>query len=401
MKVAWKVLDSKVNAFTLIISIIVVSLLFFNAFIHFSPSECSGLGDCVKYTLMFNSYSEMIFPTQIESPFNLRGFVPFLAANLANILDLNIDMTFFLINILSGFIVIIFTYLSMKNLDLKNLHFFIFILWFFLHPVGFSLYYSIPISIDPFAYAIMSIFLFNYIKQNNKILLIVIFIGLISKESFLFLVVVLLTVESFMLVKLFSKQKVFFILLLIIELLIYVYLKNYFTFNIFPQTQPYEVTTIGTIQYWLNEAVNDPNRFIVWLAAFLCSTGVLIFAIFNNKIDFNNMLSNNIFIFLILSSVGYILFGLIAGSDMSRIIFNGIFFIFFAIFLLSEKFTLLLTFLISFYITTLYADWFPSTIEYEYYGTHSIDKYILYIILYCFGGLIAFIASKLFKKQLV
>lgn len=387
----WYILDKKVNYFSFLVFLLLGSFLFINHILYFSPSQCYGLGDCVKYSSMFDSYQENIFPAIIDYPFNLRILVPYIAKCFSNTFLLNINNSFFAINILSGYFVIIFVYLSMASLNLKNFHFMIFFLWFFLHPIGFSLYYAVPISIDPFIYALISIVIYCYVACRYISLIVICFIGLLAKESFLFIILMLMFTELLTICYENNKQKkvrMVFIFFLFIEIILYSYSKKYFLITLFPQSQPYEITSLGTIRYWLHEVVLDPKRIIVWVSSLLCSIGGISFMFINYIGKFPIILKDKVLLFLFLCSCGFMIFGLLAGSDMSRIIFNGIMFVFFLSFLLLNRNILLVLFFISFIATYLYTYWFPHPIEYEYYHTHSLVKYNIYLLIYSLTTLI-------------
>lgn len=388
---------NSIHYYSLIFVLSLFGLIYYSAWINFAPSTCDGLGDCVKYTSIYYSLINSTYPTTIEYPFNLRVLVPFIASKFSS----DINYSFFMVNLFSALTFVIFTYKSMQLLALKNIHFLILILWFLMHPLGFHLYFVIPISVDPFVYAIMSVSLYLYLRKSYTYLFITLFVGLLAKESFLFILIILTLTTLYSFLSNPSEKKLLILLGGIIEVLAYIYVRNHYITTIFPQSQPYPISMTGTIGYWLHQALNDPNRFIVWIAAILCSSGLFLFNLNYRSITLKRISSDEHLLFLVLLSLGYISFGLLAGSDMSRIILNGGLFILLSIFLLSKNiFNLTLTFLFSFIILRYYTNWFPSPIEYEYYGSQQLNKILLYLAINLFIVFVISQLTKIFERKI-
>jgi len=102
-------------------------------------SICSGAGDCVKYSEMARSFASGEYGP-IDFPFNLRIMAPWLASIFAQ----DVAKGFIWLNGASALLFVIFCFGISRLLAIRNVEFWILVLWFFLHPLGFSFYSSVP-----------------------------------------------------------------------------------------------------------------------------------------------------------------------------------------------------------------------------------------------------------------
>jgi hypothetical protein len=346
------------------------------------PSPCSGLGDCVKYTEMANGFIIGQY-NLIDFPFNLRVLTPWFVSLFSN----DALIGFKIVNNLSILLFVIFYFNISRLLALRNIEFFIPLLWFFLHPLGFSLYSVVPQSVDPFTFMLMALITLLFISEKRFLLWVTVFFGLLAKESFLFLALVIIFSELVFSIRKDQNQSkkylglaIFYIFLIMLAFMIEKLLVTTF---LFPQKQPWNITTLDTILYWAKIVIHDPKLIVVWFGAFLCSTGCFSLLLFEMTTLIRTPKEVRLDMFFLFGAAGFILLGLLGGSDMSRIIFNGNLFIMLA-FLFAFKNTfisikkLLLTFIFSL-LTLNYTKYFPSTFEYGYYSDHRLTPTIFFI----------------------
>ena len=380
------------------------------------PAVCGGLGDCVKYTAMTNAFASGDY-LKIDYPFNLRILAPLIASSL----PYDVENSFLIINTVSAIFFIFFLFKISQALSLGNLSYIFIAAWFFVHPSGFSFYHSVPISVDPLAYALMSMVIFYYVQIKPIYLAIALFFGLLAKESFSFIAIIIL-ISIFISFLIEAKRvggekgirlnqrpaiiKCAFGLLLspIFAMILYGFIKKIYILNIFPQSQDWKISSLVTISWWVAETMKDPLRLIVWIGSFFVATGVFSSLLFTKSIfkfsSSQNIGNIHILPFLTLGAIGFISFGILAGSDMTRIIFNGNLFILLFIFFNynrgeNSRIYLAWVALISFSIALGYVRIFPSAFEYGYYASRSIENTAWFVVVVI---MVTFWLSKFSKR---
>lgn len=366
----WELLSLRSKPSILYLLMVEIYILLAHTLKIFSTprASCEG-GDCLSYSQMTLGYSSGKF-TSIESPFNGRLLAPF----IASVLTPDTVLSFQILNTISFGALTAALFLITKALSLGNLGFLALASWFALHPLGMALYLAVPVSVDPLAYALMSWLLYFFLLKKNWGYAVVLLIGILTKESFLFLAFVGLLAQlrihhftSFSALPRFAGSQITVLMAVTLGTIV----REWSAKNLFTQAQPWPISFQSTITWWLNEVVNDPNRLLVWLAALLCAIGFFgSLVIWSDSSKFINANVTNT-TFLLGSWLAFCSLGLLGGSDMSRIIFNGN--VFGLVFLLllaqagKKQLKTFLALLLGLTMSLSYTRFFPSTIEYSYY----------------------------------
>lgn len=379
-----QILEKRPGAISLGATLFFALLLVVYRSLTIKLSICSGAGDCVKYSEMARSFTNGEYGP-IDFPFNLRIMAPW----LASIFSQDVAKGFIWLNGASALLFITFCFEISRLLALRNVEFWILVLWFFLHPLGFGFYSAIPQSVDPLSYALIGLITLLFISEKRLLLWVAVSLALLAKESFSFIALIIVAAELTYAISARDKRAIpalASICVAVLILFIYKIEKNLIQTYLFPQSQEWEITTFSTISWWLNEIWNDPKRLIVWIGAILCSTGLFSIFLFLKKYTPKPPSKTRLDAYFTLGGLGFIALGLLAGSDMSRIIFNGNLFIILAILISFRNQRLpinqlLITFTFSILIALNYTKFFPSAFEYDYYTQdHRIGPTIYYIL---------------------
>ncbi|MEI6729837.1 MAG: hypothetical protein WCL30_01130, partial [Pseudomonadota bacterium] len=373
------------NIIAILVTLIITAIIIYQS-LNISQIKCQDPGDCVKYSTMTQMFGDSKYGN-VEYPFNLRILAPFIASLISD----NPTTGFLTLNAISAIIFAIFVFLCVRILELDNTAYLAIIIWFFIHPLGFKFYYLQPVLVDPLIYLLMAITTFSFLSKNYILMYLSIALGLIAKESFIIVssaIIIAETAEVMMHGKnnlrkfMFKLHKIIPIILILVA---YGFAQYFIENNLFHSTQKQlETTTIFyRIKIWVKAFCDDPGRIIIWLSAFFCSTGIMTSFI---SIKFIKKLSRaelRNLIFFSLNSFVFFILGLIGGTDMSRIIFNGNLFTLIFLFLCAKYRKLsinymLWVFILSLLIMVLYTKFFPYTIEYKYYMSGYIVDYTLF-----------------------
>lgn len=356
---------------------------------NITPAPCDGLADCVKYGKMAQAFRTNNYEP-IEAPFNLRIVAPFLSSKLGD----TPQNGFITLNLISIFVITLFSFGIIKKLNLGTFEYLVLIGWFLLHPLGFKLYNVYPMMVDLLSYALFSILIFLFLSKRYFLLGPTLLISLFTKESFTFVVLTVFLADLLASIEdrknIFKKMQIPAVTCGL-TLVAYALLKKYTDSSLFPPSGP-TASAAGTIIYFAKEAARDPNRVLVWLGSILASTGLFALLVANKQFIKTIIKNARTGSFLVLGSLGFLLFGLLAGSDMSRIIFNGNLLIittslFFARQNSQGAWRLIIVSVISFSIALSYDMFFPATFEYAYYTLKTINTTIYFILISGFVGI--------------
>ena len=365
-----EILEKKPGATSLFATLFFALLLVAYRSLTINLSICAGAGDCVKYTEMALSFINREYGP-IDFPFNLRIMAPW----LASIFSQDVAKGFVLLNGASALLFIAFCFEISRLLALRNVEFWILVSWFLLHPLGFGFYSATPQSVDPLTYAFIGLVTVLFISEKRFLLWAAVSLALLAKESFSFIALIIAAAELTYAILTRDKRAIPALASICVAALILFIYKvggNLIETHLFPQSQEWEITTFSTISWWLNEVWNDPKRLIVWVGATLCSTGLFSIFLFPRKYTRKSPLKTRLDVYFALGGLGFVALGILGGSDMSRIIFNGNLFIILAILIsfrnqhLPLK-QLLITFTLSMLIALNYTKFFPAAFEYDYY----------------------------------
>ncbi|MGH6648388.1 hypothetical protein [Aquabacterium sp.] len=321
----------------------------------------------------------------IERPFNTRILTPLVAAWLPG------DTTdgFTAITFASFLVFMIAWYFISKELGFPIHVFGFLVAWFLIHPLGVQIYYSLRQLIDPMSYALMAIAIYFYLSSRHALFFVTMFISLLAKESFLFVLMVAVATEIYSSLRGHQEPKsayrfTAYAILIYVSYQVAIYFCQQAFFPAADQTN-----IISTIRLWWRKVRHDPNRLIVWAGSFFCATGTLAALVFQKKPSPVSAIEFRQSFFLKLGACGFVALGLIGGSDMSRIIFNGIVFIFPALILQvnhsSKNHLTSLVYASSLLIATIYPLFFKTTFEYTYYFSNQIGSSLVFVLIVGFS----------------
>lgn len=376
-----------INALLFFMVIVLCSFVLFYWSKTIKPLPCEGPADCVRYNAMFEYFKNNCFNIKIEYPYNIRPLAPYLASLLSS----NSINGFHLLNGISIILFVCSFFAIYKILNFSYMGYIIFVLWFFLHPLGVRLYYYNPMHVDPLCYAFYGWLTYMFINKKKIIFLILLFLSFFVKESFVFIAIITIITEAIFLLYQYYKYKIFHynnllnILGVLIILFIYKLILKTVIMKVLPQAQNYEITSFGTILYFIKMVYNDSKLLVVWIGSYFMATGCFSVLLFGNLKKLKEIYKNRELMFLFLGAIGFIVLGLTAGSDMSRIIFNGIIFIICFLFYLNNdlnKYFILLIWFISITVI-LNSNIILSSyhIEYDYYIFKRLDRIIYFIAI--------------------
>lgn len=398
-------LEKRIEIVGGIFSILLIGIAILYWSVNTSPLSCVGAGDCVKYTEMAHMFASGMYGP-IEYPFNIRIAAPWIASQL----PVDITTAFIWLNAVSSLLFVIFLFLTARALNLSTISYMIILIWFFLHPIGFHLYYTVPISVDPLAYTFMGLITYLFVMKKSFLMWLVLFVSLFVKESFAFVAILICASElSYIFFARFHSVSKAIISVLAVVCILFVYgkVKMVMQDNLFPQTQAWEITALSTVDYWLSEAINDPNRIIVWIAAFFVATGFHVSFLVGSKWGWVKKVTPDearVFAYFGLGCIGYVALGLVAGSDMSRIIFNGNLFVIMFFLLISKKRRLSFGYvssvsMLSLMFAMVYTKYFPSTIEYAYYSAKTIMPLVWFVMMSAFAVIVLSMLNQVLNKE--
>ncbi|KFE36413.1 hypothetical protein DW2_03854 [Thioclava atlantica] len=369
-------------------------------YVSANPHACYGAGDCVHYTAMTEAFRAWT-PTTIPFPFNTRVLAPF----LASLFPYEITDSFLILNLICVILFLVFLALIIWELELGSVDYLLIGLWFLLHPSGFPTYYANPKLVDPLAYAIFALVILCYIKNWRFFLVISLIAGLLTKQTFLVLALLITLADLMFSSKVrFAKDfdcdaKRNFCFFVGIEkrtvyFLIGLYFAIYLTLDFlkavekeaFPLPFYPAPSSLGTIIHFLKESLREPFRIIVWFGSIFSATGFFLVYVYPAKRALQFALKSKVAFFLFIGSLAFLVLGLLGGSDMTRIIFNGNLLILLFVSLLAKAGTFSKTFhfaavTLSAAMMLLYTHFFPTAFEYAYYVGHDVSGISIFLMI--------------------
>ncbi len=388
-------LFSKIGSMHLGIAMVVMILAQVYSIAFYPPGPCRETSDCFSYLAMARGFSLGEFAA-VSYPFNLRILAPWLASRFINPV-----IGFMTINTISWAVFTASVYGIVKRTNLSPVAFIALITTFLVHPLGVSLYWVVPYSVDPLWYALVSVVTWAFVSDRRVLMWIVIAIGLFAKESFLFLLFAILVSESLFVVFSFDRAKIPALMSLLVALMLIVaepYLRVWEQLHLFPQKEPYKITSLMTIMWWLEASLRDNKRIIVWIASVLFVCGPFLALCIGRWSFPHSAAQKRVASFFLICAAAYICFGLLAGADMSRIVFNGNLFIICGCLMVARdrkiaETSILIALAVEILIgkTTI----LPRMPEYDYYTTKSLNHTITWAaIAFPACILIAYCASR-------
>lgn len=252
---------------------------------------------------------------QVAFPFHQRILVPALAS-LVNSGDIFYD--FQVVNLIFTLLSVWVTFLLWRQLGFELKWFIAGFIWLLFHWTGLIRLNAFdPITVDVPLYFFQALFLWLVIKRKFLHLLWLAPLATLQKESFIALMVVLLIYAWWHNRK---TQEGFYDLPLIAASLVLAVVAKSLVNSGFP---PIEVGkgALITLGYHAKEALLNPFEIIRWLAAMAMAFGPALFLTFGRYArSFRYDNTRNL---LVLFSLVYLAFGILAGGDMTRIIYLG------------------------------------------------------------------------------
>jgi hypothetical protein len=389
-----------------------------------SPGTCGEASDCYKYSMMakaFRSGAGMA----IEYPFGHRVLSPLIASAISA----NVSNGFAWLNLLSEILFVVICLPIAKTLKISLWGYSAICLWFVLHPIGFPLYWAVPVSPDPLYYALVAATCLSYLRKSFRLLPVLLLMGMLTKETFVFIALIIVIAILAIDMKIARVIRMLVIgsprteLLLvigkrgqmlalgaggiIISILVYFFIKLEFIDTFFPVLQPYTVGSLATIRWFADEALKDPWRLVVWASSGFAATGYSLLLVASRIITKyapptrSRLVDPVFYAICLLLSASFLAFGLLAGSDMSRIIFNGNVFILLCALMSIDRGKMaeggvLVVFVGSGLMASLYTRFFPATFEYGYYMTRSIGSSLGFLLL---NLVVSFFVLKLLQER--
>lgn len=292
------------------------------------PAPCEGAADCVKYTAMFNAFRERSF-TPIEFPFNNRVLAPLLASLLPG---RDATAAFQLLDWICFNLFAALMYLALNRLGAGRPLTFLALVWTFVHAGGVSFYFSVPVNPDPLGYVISALTLLVIATRRHAALLALAPLGMLQKEGYLAALVILGACELLWLLadlRLRRRPAVSPVLFIAAGAILSVLAQRAAVTNLFPPSQGWAVSSFDLMRWWWRERTQHPVWLLVWITACLIATGLFPVLVLSTRwaaLRSREILA--IWLPLLLLSLANVAFGLIAGFDSTRIVLNGVPFIF-------------------------------------------------------------------------
>lgn len=251
---------------------------------------------------------------KVPHPFHQRVFVPF----IASVFGSDIIPSFQYINLIFSLLSVAVLFLLWRDLGFELKWFWAGFIWLIFHWTGMIRLNAFdPITVDLPTYTFQALFLWLILKRKFIHLLWLAPLATIQKESFIALPVLLFIYGAWHDKR--TKEGFYNIPLVIASIVLAVaaqYLVNFY----FPPAEEGRSAFV-TLAYHAKEAILNPFEIVRWLAAMSMAFGPALWLAFNHYRKTNRY--DNTRNLLLMYSGLYLAFGILAGGDMTRIIFLG------------------------------------------------------------------------------
>ncbi|MBO3700024.1 hypothetical protein [Roseivirga sp. E12] len=267
------------------------------------------------YRNIYEYFTGMQSEFEVAFPFHQRILVPVLAS-LINSGDVLFD--FQVVNLIFTLLSVWITFLLWRQLGFELKWFIAGFIWLLFHWTGLIRLNAFdPITVDVPLYFFQALFIWLLLKRKFIHLLWLAPIAAVQKESFIALLIVLMVYAWWHNLK---TQEGFYDLPLIAASLVLSVVANSLVNGNLPPTEAGKGALI-TLGYHAKEAILNPFELVRWLAAMAMAFGPALFIAFGRYTrSFRYDNTRNL---LILFSLVYLAFGILAGGDMTRIIYLG------------------------------------------------------------------------------
>lgn len=251
---------------------------------------------------------------KVPHPFHQRILVPFLASLIGS----DIIPTFQWVNLFFSLLAVAVLFLLWRDLGFELKWFWAGFIWLIFHWTGMIRLNAFdPITVDLPTYAFQALFLWLVLKRKFIHLLWLAPLAAIQKESFVALPVLLFIYGAWHNRK--TKEGFYDIPLIVASIVLGVAAQSIVNYN-FPPLEEGKGALI-TLAYHGKEAILHPFELIRWLAAMSMAFGPALWLAFDHYRKTNRY--DNTRNLLLMYSGLYLAFGILAGGDMTRIIFLG------------------------------------------------------------------------------
>ena len=259
----------------------------------------------------FKGYREEF---QVPHPFHQRILVPFLASLIGS----DIIPTFQWVNMFFSLLAVAVLFLLWRDLGFELKWFWAGFVWLIFHWTGMIRLNAFdPITVDLPTYAFQALFLWLVLKRKFIHLLWLAPLATLQKESFVALPILLFFYAAWHEHK--TKEGFYHIPLIVAAIVLGVVAQSIVNFN-FPLADEGKGAFI-TLAYHAKEAILHPFELVRWLAAMSMAFGPAFWLAINHNRKTNRY--DNTRNLLLMYSGLYLAFGILAGGDMTRIIFLG------------------------------------------------------------------------------
>lgn len=303
------------KAYSQQIFLILITLGLYFFYFQFNESvdfENCKLCDAKEYKKLYD-YFETGTKSEIAYPFYSRPTIPFMASLIPSH---TMSMAFHIVNLIFILLSVLTINKLWNLLHIKPWLKWIGFGWLFTHWTGLIRYNLFDnLTVDVPLYFVQPLALILFFQRKFKWFYLLTPFALLQKESFLAIGIVLLVIHIWFERSNWFKEGQHLLYSLLIGVLI-----QQVILSLLPE-QLDQRSSLMAILYHGKLAIDDPKRFFRWFAAFGSSFGILPFIIFF-KIKSIKFQDQKILTLLILSAM-YCSFGLLAGEDMTRILFLG------------------------------------------------------------------------------
>ncbi|HEY9116805.1 MAG TPA: hypothetical protein VIN11_03210 [Roseivirga sp.] len=251
---------------------------------------------------------------KVPHPFHQRVFVPYLASLLGG----DIIPSFQWVNLFFTLLAVYATFLLWRSLGFELKWFWAGFIWLIFHWTGIIRLNAFdPITVDVPTYAFQAFFLWLIIKRKFIHLIWLAPLATVQKESFMALPILLVVYAMWHNRR---TQEGFYDIPIIAAAVVLSIATQSVVNHYFPPIEEGKGALI-TLAYHAKEAVVNPFEIVRWLAAISMAFGPAIWLAMNHYRKTNRY--DNQRNLLIVFTALYLAFGILAGGDMTRIIFLG------------------------------------------------------------------------------
>lgn len=266
------------------------------------------------YRMIYHYFTGTADEFEVPFPFHQRILVPF----LASLINQEIVSDFQWVNFSFSLASVFSLFFLWRSLGFSLPWFFAGLLWLLFHWTGLIRLNAFdPITVDVPIYFFQTLFLLFVLKRKFIHLLWLAPLAVVQKESFIALMLVLWV---YALWHNHRQQDHFYSMPLLTIALLFAFCAKLAVGFYFPPSTP-EKSALITIGYHLKQIIVQPDKGLRWLAAMSMAFGPLLWLTlvkYGKHWYYEN--TRNL---LVLFSGVYIAFGLLAGGDMTRIMFLG------------------------------------------------------------------------------